>query len=161
MEKKFLRMPKGLLVRLHPVQILVFICRAKQPHGLRRMWGFGLSAHLVWGCGGLLRGLFVLRFAAQLLNGMANAACGGNFSIGLIGVFPAHSHVSAHVLACREHRFACRKVELGNVGLHVYLEDVALVNATSGHDSDVFACPFMQFVKQGDAFFGRFLLSRG
>ena len=35
-------MPKGLLVRLHPVQILVFICRAKQPHCLRRMWGFGL-----------------------------------------------------------------------------------------------------------------------
>jgi len=31
-------MPKGLLVRLHPVLILVFICRAKQPHGLRRMW---------------------------------------------------------------------------------------------------------------------------
>lgn len=47
-------MPKGLLVRLHPVQILVFICRAKQPHCLRRMWGFGLSAHLVWGCGGAI-----------------------------------------------------------------------------------------------------------
>ena len=45
-------MPKGLLVRLHPVQNLVFICRAKQPHCLRRMRGFGLSAHLVWGCGG-------------------------------------------------------------------------------------------------------------
>ena len=33
-------MPKGLLMRLHPVQILVFICRAKQPHGLRRIVGF-------------------------------------------------------------------------------------------------------------------------
>ena len=54
MGKKFLRMPKGLLVRLFPVQILVFICRAKQPHCLRRMWGFGLSAHLVWGCGGAI-----------------------------------------------------------------------------------------------------------
>ena len=34
--------------------VLVFICRAKQPHCLRRMWGFGLSAHLVWGCGGAI-----------------------------------------------------------------------------------------------------------
>ncbi len=51
-------MPKGLLVRLHPVQILVFICRAKQPHCLRRMWGFGLSAHLVWGCVGLFWGSY-------------------------------------------------------------------------------------------------------
>lgn len=54
MEKRFYRTPKALLVRLHPVQNLVFICRAKQPHGLRRMWGFGLSAHLVWGCGGAI-----------------------------------------------------------------------------------------------------------
>lgn len=54
MEKRFHRMPKDLLVRLHPVQILVFICWAKQPHCLRRMWGCGLSAHLVWGCGGAI-----------------------------------------------------------------------------------------------------------
>ena len=69
MEKKFLRMPKGLLVRLHPVQILVFICRAKQPHCLRRMWGFGLSAHLVWGCVGLFEGAIgsPFRRAAPLL----------------------------------------------------------------------------------------------
>ena len=51
-------MPKGLLVRLHPVQILVFICRAKQPHGLRRMWAFVLSAHLVWGFGGMFLGSY-------------------------------------------------------------------------------------------------------
>ncbi len=49
-------MPKGLLVRLHPVQILVFICRAKQPHGLRRMWvsccrrtSFGALEVCFWG----------------------------------------------------------------------------------------------------------------
>ena len=69
MEKRFHRMPKDLLVRLHPVQILVFICRAKQPHGLRRMWGFGLSAHLVWGCGGAIEGAIrsPFRRAAPLL----------------------------------------------------------------------------------------------
>ena len=62
-------MPKDLLVRLHPVLILVFICRAKQPHGLRRMWGFGLSAHLVWGCGGAIEGAIrsPFRRAAPLL----------------------------------------------------------------------------------------------
>ena len=62
-------MPKDLLVRLHPVQILVFSCRAKQPHGLRRMWGFGLSAHLVWGCGGAIEGAIrsPFRRAAPLL----------------------------------------------------------------------------------------------
>ena len=35
---------------------LVSISWAKQLHGLRRMWGFGLSAHLVWGCGGAIEG---------------------------------------------------------------------------------------------------------
>ena len=51
-------MPKGLLVHLHPVQNLVFICRAKQPHCLRRMWGFGLSAYLVWGFGDMFLGIY-------------------------------------------------------------------------------------------------------
>ena len=69
MEKRFYRTPKALLVRLHPVQNLVFICRAKQPHRLRRMWGLGLSAHLVWGCGGLFEGAIrsPFRRAAPLL----------------------------------------------------------------------------------------------
>lgn len=62
-------MPKGLLVRLHPVQILVFICRAKQPHGLRRMWVLGCRRTLVWGCGGLFEGAIrsPFRRAAPLL----------------------------------------------------------------------------------------------
>lgn len=64
-------MPKGLLVLLHPVQNLVFICRAKQQHCLRRMWGLGLSAHLVWGCGGAIEGAIrsPFRRAAPLLCG--------------------------------------------------------------------------------------------
>ena len=139
---------------------LVSISWAKQPHGLRRMW---VSCCRRTSFGALevcfLGELLVLRFAAKFLYRVTNAACCGNFSIRLIGVFSAHPHVSAHVLARRQHRFACRKVELRNVRFHVYLEDVAFVNATSGHDGDVFACPLMQFVKQGDAFFGRFLLS--
>ena len=100
MGKKFLRMPKGLLVRLHPAcfsflsagQSNRMACAACGVSGCRRIL-FGA----VEVC---LRGLFVLRFAAQLLYCVSNAACGGNFSIGLIGVFSAHSHVSAHVLTC-------------------------------------------------------------
>ena len=51
--------------------VLVSIGWAKQPHGLRRMWVFRLSAHLVWGCGGLFEGAIrsPFRRAAPLLCG--------------------------------------------------------------------------------------------
>ena len=37
---------------------LVSISWAKQLHGLRRMWAFVLSAHLVWGFGGMFLGSY-------------------------------------------------------------------------------------------------------